>query len=283
MLDIDKLKEIIRHKVPSVFYVPFLSWIPNRRFWRLTSLRLRSLWMPRYRPGRIFLNGLQINYTDILSLYMEYKDIFVHRIYHFEAKNAKPYIVDGGGYIGMSVLYFKSVYPEARIISFEPDGEIFNILQTNVMANCLKNVELIKAGLAAEAGTFSFVPDGSDGGKICGDSESKTTVKTVTLSDYLDAPVDFLKLNIEGQELPVLEEAAAKGRLRNVRELVLEYHGWAGGEQRLGAILTLLDHEGFRYFIHDFDALTCGATKPPFRLTPQTTWFCLVYARRKDV
>ncbi len=283
MLLIDKFKEIIKHKVPRLFYAPFLSWRCNRRSWRLTCLRLKSLWMPRHRPGRILLNGLQINYTDLLSLYMEYKDIFVNRIYHFETKNSTPYIVDGGGCIGMSVLYFKSVYPEARIISFEPDGEIFNILQTNVMANRLKNVELIQAGLAAEAGTVSFMPDGSDGGKICGDREGKTTIRTVTLSDYLDAPVDFLKLNIEGQELPVLEEAAARGRLRNVRELVLEYHGWAGGEQRLGAILTLLDREGFRYLIHDFDAESCGATKPPFRLTRQTTWFCLVYARRADV
>jgi FkbM family methyltransferase len=282
MLLTDKFKEIIRHKVPPVCYAPFLSWRRNRRPWRLTCLRLRSLWMPRHRPGKIQLNGLQINYTDILSLYMEYKDIFVHRIYHFEAKNTKPYIVDGGGCIGMSVLYFKSVYPDARIISFEPDGEIFNNLQTNVMANGFKNVELIQAGLAAEAGEVSFVSDGSDGGKICGGRESNTTIRTVTLSDYLDSPVDFLKLNIEGQELPVLEEAAASGRLRNVRELVLEYHGWEGGEQRLGPILMLLDREGFRYLIHDFDAETCGASKPPF-CTKSATWFCLVYARRKDV
>jgi hypothetical protein len=147
------------------------------------------------------------------------------------------------------------------------------------MNNHLRNVELIQAGLAAEVGTVSFVSDGSDGGKICG-SEAKATIRTVTLSDYLDAPVDFLKLNIEGQELSVLEEAAASGRLCNVRELVLEYHGWAGGEQRLGAILTLLDREGFRYLIHDFDAETCCATKPPFRIqiTPQANWYCLVYA-----
>jgi len=36
---------------------------------------------------------------------MEYKDIFVQGIYYFKAKNANPYIIDGGGCIGMSVLY----------------------------------------------------------------------------------------------------------------------------------------------------------------------------------
>lgn len=102
------------------------------------------------------------------------------------------------------------------------------------------------------------------------------------ISDYLNEPIDFLKLNIEGEELAVLQEAEASGRLRNVRELVLEYHGWPKGEQRLGAILELLDRQGFRYLIHDFDAESCCASKPPFHLTPQTTWFCLVYARRQD-
>jgi len=63
---------------------------------------------------------------------------------------------------------------------------------------------------------------------------------------------------------------------------VLEYHGWPDGEQRLGDILNLLDRQGYSYLVHDFDAETCGASKPPFRLTSQTTWFCLVYARRRD-
>ena len=103
------------------------------------------------------------------------------------------------------------------------------------------------------------------------------------LSDYLNEPIDFLKLNIEGEELRVLEEAKTSRQLQNVRELVLEYHGWGSCEQQLGAILNLLDDQGFRYVIHDFDAETCGASKPPIHLTPQTIWFCLIYARRLDI
>lgn len=78
----------------------------------------------------------------------------------------------------------------------------------------------------------------------------------------------------------MLREVAASGKLRQVRELVLEYHGWPNGEQRLGDILNLLDRAGFRYLVHDFDAESCGSSKPPFRLSPSTTWFCLVHARR---
>ena len=36
---------------------------------------------------------------------------------------------------------------------------------------------------------------------------------------------------IEGQELPVLRELEHSGRIRLVREMVVEYHGWPSGEQ----------------------------------------------------
>jgi len=217
--------------------------------------------------------------TDGPNFYMQYKDEFIRRIYHFEAQRPDPLILDCGSNMGMSILYFKCVYPQARIIGFEPDPAIFRILQENVTRNGLTDVTLVNAGLSAEAGTVTFTSDGSAGGRIGG--QSSIEVRMERLSDYLNDPVDFLKLNIEGEELPVLEEAAASGKLGNVREMVLEYHGWPDGEQRLGDILNLLDRHGFRYLVHDFDAETCDASKPPFRLTPQTTWFCLVYAQRR--
>ena len=130
-------------------------------------------------------------------------------------------------------------------------------MQNNITSNNLNNVELIQAGLAQETGTASFLPDRADGGKIANEQDGRLTIKTVRLSEYLTSQVDFLKLNIEGQELPVLIEAEGSGKFRNVRALVLEYHGWAGEEQQLGIILNLLDRNGFRYLVHDFDAETC--------------------------
>jgi len=227
-----------------------------------------------------FLN-YTVRITDGPNFYMQYKDEFIRRIYHFDAVRPDPLIIDGGSNMGMSILYFKHVYPEARVIGFEPDPAIFRILQENVTRNGLTDVTLINAGLSAQAGTVTFTPDGSAGGHI-GGGQSSIEVRMERLSDYLSEPVDFLKLNIEGEELPVLQEAAGSGKLGNVREMVLEYHGWPDGEQHLGDILNLLDRHGYRYLVHDFDAETCGASKPPFRLTPQTTWFCLVYARRLD-
>ncbi len=256
--------------------------LPFRPF--LKRLAYRAYHAPRYQGGQIKIAGYTIQYLDLLSLYIEYKDIFAHRIYHFETTETSPYIIDGGGCIGLSVLYFKSVYPQARLVVFEPDPHVFATLKHNIEVNALQDVLLVQAGLSGRAGADVFVPDGIDGGRIAlPTGKEGIVVTTVKLSDYLTEPVDFLKLNIEGYEWPVLEEAAASGRLRQVREMVVEYHGWPHGEQNLGAILMLLEGEGYRYLVHDFDPETGPASKPPFRIRPDTTWYCLIYACREDL
>src|SRR5436309_530217 len=83
----------------------------------------------------------------------------------------------------------------------------------------------------------------------------------------------------DGPDLPVLREARDSGRLSNVRRLVVEYHGWAGGDQRLGDLLNLLDQAGYRYLVHDFDSETGSLTKPPFKHRPKGDWFCLVHGQ----
>jgi FkbM family methyltransferase len=246
---------------------------------RLARLRGRLLTDPPRTSGVERFAGYTVRIADGPSFYMQYKDEFVRRIYDFVSLRPDPLILDGGSNIGMSVLYFKQMYPHARVICFEPDPKIFAVLQENVSQNNLSDVALVNAGLGASEGRAAFMPDGSDGGRVVS-GEGVTEIATVRLSAYLGEPVDFLKLNIEGEELPVLKEAAASGRLQNVRELVVEYHGWSNGEQRLGEILGLLDREGFRYLVHDFDSETAPSSKPPFRLGSETTWFCLVYARR---
>jgi FkbM family methyltransferase len=246
----------------------------------LRRLRRESLTHPRHEPGETTIDGYTVRYLDLLSLYMEYKDIWHQGIYHFSSQNPAPRVLDGGGYIGMSVLYTKQVHPGARVTCFEPDPQIHELLKRNVEANGLRDVELVQAGLAERSGSAAFVPDGADGGRIV-DGEGAGSVRTVPLSQYLLEPVDFMKLNIEGFELPVLEEAG--DRLRNVEQLVIEYHGWPDSPQRLGPLLSLLDAQGFRYLINHFDYATNGAVRPPFSLARDTRWFALVYAKRQDL
>lgn len=229
----------------------------------------------------ILLDKYSIKITDGPNYYIQFKDEFINKIYHFNSEIENPLIIDGGSNIGLSVLYFKNIYPASRIICFEPDPNIFSILSENISNNDIDGITLIPAGLSSKEGECTFIQDGTSGGKIS-DIDNTIKVNMTVLSNYLDERVDFLKLNIEGEELAVLQEATQSGKFRNIRELVIEYHGWANGPQYLGDILNLLVDNGYRYLVHDFDAETCSASKPPFNISSNKNWFCLVYAKRVD-
>jgi FkbM family methyltransferase len=243
----------------------------------LMRLRLLGRRTPRFQPGQTRVGRFRVRYPDALSLYMEYKDIFHAGIYDFASDEPAPRVIDGGSYVGMSVLRTKALHPGARITAFEPDPEIRALLDHNIAANGLRDVEVVPKALGPEEGTTGFVSDGADGGRIS-DARAALEIATTPLSGFLDEPVHFLKLNIEGLELPVLREAGE--RLRAVERMVIEYHGWPHKPQLLGELLSLLDGAGFRYLVNHFDYVTNPAVRPPFSVDESTQWFALVHARR---
>ena len=46
--------------------------------------------------------------------------------------NKGSYVIDCGANIGMSITYFKRLYPKSKIIGFEPDPKIFETLKKNI-------------------------------------------------------------------------------------------------------------------------------------------------------
>jgi len=236
-------------------------------------------------PRRDRCMGYSIYVNDGQNVYMQFKDIFVHRIYHFTADRADPLILDCGGNIGMAVLYFKGVYPRSRIISFEPDPVIFPYLRDNVGNNGLSDVTLVQGAMASREGQMALYSDGKYGSCLAeyGSPEvsggyNEYQVPCVRLRNYLKGPVDFLKMNIEGAEWEVL--ADSEDSLRQVREMVIEYHHLPGLPRTLHKILELLDRQGFEYLINDFDTQTNGAVQPPFSLSADSRYFLLIYARQ---
>jgi FkbM family methyltransferase len=248
---------------------------------RLKNLRRQALAMPRYQPGRIALDDYQISYDDLLALYMEYKHIFAWGIYDFRPSGPRPLVLDCGSHIGLSVLRFKRIAPDCRIVAFEPDAAVLELLHENIRQNGLTGVDVVPAALAAAPGVGRFVADGADGGALARTDyapASACAVSTVALADYLDEPVDLLKMNIEGAEWDVLRAAAPK--LHNVRQMVVEYHGFPERGQKLHDILALLDECGFRYLIHHFDYETNARCRPPFRIDQSSRFFQLIAATR---
>lgn len=186
------------------------------------------------------------------SLWTLIHEILLNEDYYFDSDSESPTIIDGGAHMGMAIYYFKTLYPNARITAFEPEPALRAMAEANVARNGYKDVSVLPYALAGvqESATFYVSDTWSMAGSLSdrraqlGDGVREISVECVPLSDYLDGPVDFLKLDIEGAEDEVLEDAAPK--IHNVRHLFCEFHGGGGlASGRLAKILEILEAAGF--------------------------------------
>ena len=70
-----------------------------------------------------------MRYVARWSFDFQREEIFRREQYRFETDAPAPFIVDCGANIGMATLYFKSLYPDATVLAFEPDPAAFACLQ----------------------------------------------------------------------------------------------------------------------------------------------------------
>ena len=180
------------------------------------------------------------------------KEIYFDESYLFETEKKDPLIIDCGANIGLSIIFFKKKHPGARVIAFEPDPQIFELLKSNISSFDLNNVELNQKAVWMTTGTLSFISDGGVGGSLSSDnaSGSSGTVASIRLRDYLEHQhVDFLKIDIEGAEYDVLEDC--KDVLHKADKIFIEYHSFSESDQKLDRILNILKLAGFRVYIKE--------------------------------
>jgi FkbM family methyltransferase len=105
---------------------------------------------PNRLPNPISLLGFRVGYLGEAQFHYLLNEVFVEGSYRFSTERPCPVVVDCGSNIGMSILFFKALYPQARIIGFEPDPDTFHELAENVRANRLASVELHNVALSAK-------------------------------------------------------------------------------------------------------------------------------------
>lgn len=229
-----------------------------------------------------------VAFRDLLSMYVTFKEIFLYEDYFIKFTKNNPYIIDCGSHVGLCTLYFKSLYPNSEILCFEPNKFNFSMLEKNIQNNNIKNVTLVNSGVGKCNGKLPFFePEGmSMGGTFFAErfSDREQTcydeIDICKLSPYLDKKVDFLKLDVEGVELDVLEECSE--RIKNVHYLFIEFHtGKSLPCSRLSKILDILDRNSFIYHISRSHSHTFGMQKKPFMMLNR---YCsqLIYAQNTN-
>jgi FkbM family methyltransferase len=189
-------------------------------------------------------------YKRPYELLHTYRELFENELYKFQTKSNAPVIIDCGANIGLSVLYFKQLYPQALVDAYEPDEQNFDILSRNCNANGLQTVYLHKAAVWIKNGTISFEATESEASHVSEqDHANVVQVPSVRLANALQKypRIDFLKIDIEGAEWQVVQDIATE--LHRVENFFLEYHGKAAETYKLNDIMGILKSSGFSVYI----------------------------------
>lgn len=232
-------------------------------FFRRHEEAYRTKWLVDYvmrdldcsKPGTLMIDNWQVHYINACDLRSMWRLQFGQRYNDFYNASVSPRILDCGSNIGVSVLRYKYLYPNSRVTAFEPDPELCATLRRNVVTNELDNVEVVEAAVWTTETTLGFLAKhhGSTQAGHLMQQEGMSTpgvfaVKTIWLGNYLDEHVDFLKLDIEGAEIPVLQSCITL--LHNVEQLMVEVHYDVDEPQMMVDILSLLKEAGFKVAVY---------------------------------
>ncbi len=183
--------------------------------------------------------------------YYSFRENFRDRIYEFRTDTRTPRILDIGSNVGLSLLFSKHRCPKCNLSGFEPDPNVCETAQHNLDSLGLSEIELLQKAVWIEDTSLSFHAEGANGGHT-ESTETTTdgsfTVDACDLHSFLQEPIDFLKMDIEGAEVDVLTHCV--NDLSNVSNLFIEYHSYANQPQRFNELASVLTAAGFRYQIH---------------------------------
>jgi hypothetical protein len=143
-------------------------------------------------------------------------------------------IYDLGANVGVSSLFFTSLFPKATIYGFEPLPENFEVCLLNYRS-IPNSSQVFPWAIGSKTGQAVFdCKNDSRGGRLESthqdpnlETVAQIQVKIISVTDLIEKeglpPPDLLKIDVEGAEYDVLEGLA--GYADSVRSIYLETHG----------------------------------------------------------
>lgn len=226
---------IVLRDVQHIYDTRYKSPRRTRLFLNYVRIRAKAFTNRWFHWKSEHFLGYSVQFPDYDIFFVIFRQIFIRHTYYCVCNTPKPLIIDCGGNVGMSVLYFKYIYPDSSVIVFEPSREVIEHLRNNVSRNGLRSVEIINAAVSINDGVIMMHSRGAgaSGNTISQDIISTYTAKprtsdyevpTKRLSSYIRERVDILKLDIEGAEGEVISELVKADALKKVEQIVMEYH-----------------------------------------------------------
>jgi FkbM family methyltransferase len=202
--------------------------------------RLRYHWQPkallwdylrRRHPAKALITALgddlrvRVYPRDVIGRYIFIDGVFERECWNFVKGFVRPGMVvfDLGANLGQyTLLSAKAVGPGGKVHSFEPSSSMFEELRFNIDLNDVSALCVANRLAVSDTRGIAWLSKHAPGGEVFDSlapdhlsSQQKVTgyekVETTTVDAYVrenDIPrVDFLKIDIEGAELPALRGA----------------------------------------------------------------------------
>jgi len=139
---------------------------------------------------------------------------------HGRATMGRPLrVLDLGANVGLFAIYVLSHYPGAEVTSYEPEPDNLRVLARCAARN-VANWDIVQACALTSPGTVRITPGRF--GHACV-SDYGVEVAGVDVLPIL-AGYDFVKLDTEGSEWPILQDERWPDATRDVAVLALEWH-----------------------------------------------------------
>jgi FkbM family methyltransferase len=129
--------------------------------------------------------------------------------------------LDIGANMGTHTVVYSKLFK--NVISFEPDIINYNLLQHNIQANNVTNATLHNKALSSVPGMVSTITH-SNHSRGCIYTVEGGTIESITLDSLNLENIDYIKIDVEGHELDVLQSAVNTIR-KNKPIIEFEYNG----------------------------------------------------------
>jgi FkbM family methyltransferase len=252
------IKEIVKKLKTFFLLIPFILYkrLLKRKDWDVILdsriyIKLREVVKLKLEYSgceiKQSLMGKQIIIRDSLKYLQSLRNIFAEEVYRFTPNSKNPFILDCGANIGLSTIYFKHQFSGARIIAFEGNPIMYDLLNGNLHAFGYDDILVENKVVWNEEKLIYFSHNSgfnySNIEEKAKDFNNGANIQSVRLKNYLNEKVDLLKLNIGGAQIKVIEDC--EELLENVWNLFIEYHCEVGMKKQLDYLLSILRKSGF--------------------------------------
>lgn len=184
------------------------------------------------------IDGLSIYNRNASETQEIYNSLFIRKDYDLSINNNAPKIIDCGAHIGLATIFLKRKFPHAEITAIEANPETLRYLKKNLQKNNISDTKVIWGALSkASDGTIPLYIDSNREDPWSWDdsiikdiwvdrpsrkNKQMVQVPTLHLSEFITDRIDLIKMDIEGAECEVIEEAEKK--LDLVDSIIIEIH-----------------------------------------------------------